>query len=108
MEVQTYTIAILNFNFSNEADGVVGYLNIPPCNKNSKQYPIIKKDNQLVCIYREEEEKQIEAHLSVEDRFKVNQLLDINNWEVQGNSAVVELIDWDKFLVKKRRKSIPN
>lgn len=107
MEVQTYTIAILNFNFSQEADGVMGYLNIPPCNKNSKQYPIIKKNNQLVCIYREEE-KQIEAHLSIEDRFKINQILDINNWEVHSNSAVVELIDWDKFLVKKRKKHISN
>ncbi|MEX2935941.1 hypothetical protein [Staphylococcus saprophyticus] len=107
MEVQTYTIAILSFKAETNIESVVGYLNIPPCNKDSKQFPIIQKDNRLVCIYNEEE-KNIEAHLSIEDRFKVNQILDINNWEVQSNSVVVELIDWDKFLVKKRKKHISN
>ena len=101
MKIQTYSIALLNFITKDVTEEIVGYLNLPPCNNNSKQHPIyLNESEQYVCQFNGDE-KNLEAHLSLEDRFKIVEILKMNNWDYQTNTAVVELIDWDRFLVNK-------
>lgn len=101
MKVQTYSISLLNFVTKDTTAEVIGYLNLPPCNNNSKQYPIyVNEAGEYICIFNGEEKKLLN-HLSIDDRFKITQVLEFNDWDYQTNSAVVELIDWHRFLVKK-------
>lgn len=95
MIFETFTIAQIIFTV--ECGERKAYLNIPPCNETSKQYEIYASDKGLVCKYKGTE-KLIESHLSVDDRIKLH-----NRMNDESKSLIVELLDWDKFVVKKRR-----
>lgn len=95
MNIETFTIAQIIFTFENDEKKT--YMNIPPCSKKSKQYEIYTTDEGLICEYKGSE-RLLESHLSLEDRIKLK-----NNMDEGHKSVIVELLDWDKFVVKKRR-----
>ncbi|WP_436962314.1 hypothetical protein [Staphylococcus shinii] len=95
MNFETFTIAQINFTFENGEKKA--YMNIPPCNEKSKQHEVYYSDEGLICNYKGTE-KLLEHHLSLDDRIKLR-----NSMEIRNKNIIVELLDWDKFVVKKRR-----
>lgn len=95
MIVETFTLAQIRFTVENKERKI--YMNIPPYNAKSKQYEIYNSEKGLVCNYKGEE-RILNCHLSVVDKMKLESKI------VEGEkSLIVELLDWDKFRIKKRR-----
>lgn len=81
---------MINFINKNKEAEAIGYLNIPPCRNNDRQYPLFIKDGELYANYKDVQ-INISNHLNLDDAIKVDTVLNWNDWSYQPSHVVVEL-----------------
>lgn len=81
---------MINFINKNKEAETIGYLNIPPCRNNDRQYPLFIKDGELYANYKDVQ-INISNHLNLDDAIKVDTVLNWNDWSYQPSHVVVEL-----------------
>lgn len=81
---------MINFINKNKEAELIGYLNIPPCRNNDRQYPLYIKDGELYANYKDVQ-INISNHLNLDDAIKVDTVLNWNDWSYQPSHVVVEL-----------------
>lgn len=81
---------MINFINKNKEAELIGYLNIPPCRNNDRQYPLFIKDGELYANYKDVQ-INISNHLNLDDAIKVDTVLNWNDWSYQPSHVVVEL-----------------
>lgn len=98
MQYNTCTKAMINFVTKDKTADVVGYLNLPPCKNNDKQYPIFIKDGELYAYYKG---GQINIHdnLTLDDKIRADSVLIWNDWSYQPSHVVISLMDWKHILL---------
>lgn len=82
--------AIINFVNKDKGADIIGYLNLPPCRPNDKQYPLFIKNGELYARYKGVQ-FNINDYLSLDDAIQVDTVLNWSDWSYQPSHVVVEL-----------------
>lgn len=82
--------AIINFVSKDKKTDIIGYLNLPPCRHNDKQYPLFIKDNELYTNFKGVQ-FNLNNYLSLDDAIQVDTVLNWSDWSFQPSHVVVEL-----------------
>ncbi|MGJ7589056.1 hypothetical protein [Staphylococcus shinii] len=90
--------AIINFVSKDKEADIIGYLNLPPCRHNDKQYPLIIKNGELYTDFKGVQ-FNIDHYLSLDDAMKVDIVLNWSDWSYQPSHVVVELNNEEMLFI---------